>query len=560
MILKKNLIIGIILILLSTVPSHALIKNKIELYEVNNLKNYLYASVLYGENKYNLAEKNLNKIIFLKGKHFAYDTKYITSLVINGNLDEAAKLIFDTKDYYSNIFIFEFIKSIYYLKNNNYEKARNQFKNIKSSDPLFIELINSLDFWIRLEKTKNSSENIIKNINSRYSSIKLINQFLSSKYTGNVELYNSFNKQILESENFIRYQIFSAWNLTREKKNRQALDILNSALLKNEKNILLRQSVIDLKQKNKKIIYSFDPKNLSHNLSEIFYLYANLYQQRGDDKFFEILLSISLDFNQNFNSNNLIKFENKLLINNNHKFNYLFLSKLKNLGSEYKWYVDYKLSIQKDNDEIKNLENSIDIDDLFLKNKYFDLANYYRIKKNYKLALDYYKKIEKLDKNLDWVFYYYKGICYERLNQWDESENNLKKSIALSPKEYSVINYLAYSWLERKQNIQQATTMLEEAVKLSNWELGYIIDSLGWAYFLQKDFDKAEELLKIAYEKTPSESEVYDHYGDVLWMQRKFLQARYVWNNALSLDNIDNKRKKRINNKIVNGLNNIDEN
>ena len=102
--------------------------------------------------------------------------------------------------------------------------------------------------------------------------------------------------------------------------------------------------------------------------------------------------------------------------------------------------------------------------------------------------------------------------------------------------------------------------MLEDAVKLSNWELGYIIDSLGWAYFLKKDYNKAERLLKIAYEKTPSESEVYDHYGDVLWMQKKYLQARYVWKNAMNLENIQDKRKKKIENKILNGLVNIEKN
>jgi tetratricopeptide (TPR) repeat protein len=96
--------------------------------------------------------------------------------------------------------------------------------------------------------------------------------------------------------------------------------------------------------------------------------------------------------------------------------------------------------------------------------------------------------------------------------------------------------------------------MLEDAVKLSNWELGYIIDSLGWAYFLKKEYGKAEKILKIAYEKTPYESEVYDHYGDVLWKQKKYLQARYVWKNALNLENVPLDRKKRIQKKIINGL------
>ena len=168
--------------------------------------------------------------------------------------------------------------------------------------------------------------------------------------------------------------------------------------------------------------------------------------------------------------------------------------------------------------------------------------------------MDYYNKVEKIKTNHNWSLYYFKGICYERLKKWKQSEKNLKKSISLAPKKYTVINYLAYSWLERRENIDEATEMLEDAVRLSKWELGYIIDSLGWAYFLKKDYKKAEQILKIAYEKTPYESEVYDHYGDVLWKQKKFLQARYVWKNALNLDNIEPKRKKKIKEKIINGL------
>ena len=63
--------------------------------------------------------------------------------------------------------------------------------------------------------------------------------------------------------------------------------------------------------------------------------------------------------------------------------------------------------------------------------------------------------------------------------------------------------------------------MLQQANELSNWKLGYIIDSLGWAYFLTNDYVEAERLLKLAYEKSPYEAEIYDHYGDVLWRLNK---------------------------------------
>lgn len=555
MYLKRYFVFCITFILLSTVDGYSLIKaNNKKLYDNHNIRNYLYGSIQFNDNKHNSAANNLNKLSLLRGKHSNYDIKFITSLVIEGKIDEAANIINDLRNLYSNIFIFDFVHSIYFLKNKKFNEAINYLNNIKNNDPIFEELKKSIYFWISIENKKFSHNELIENFQSRYSSISLINKFLSSKYVGNDILYKDFNNKILNSNNIIRYQILSSWNEVRLKNYESALNILNKALLQNDKNIFLKQSIKDIKNKDFRKIAYYDPKNFNHNLSEIFYLFSNLYQQRGDIEFSEILLSVSLNFNKEFLVNNLIRFENKLLKNKDHKFKYLFLNKLKRAGDEYKWYVNYQILVHNNEGQVEFLKKNLNKKDLFLKNKYFDLANYYRIKKKYQLALDYYEKMEELDNKFSWDFFYFKGICYERLNLWEKSEINFKKSISLSPKQYSVINYLAYSWLERRQNIEQATEMLEEAVKLSKWELGYIIDSLGWAYYLKKDYNNAEKLLKIAYEKTPSEGEVYDHYGDVLWMQKKFLQARYIWKNALSLESTDLKRKERIKNKILHGL------
>ena len=555
--LKKIFIISIIFFSLSTINGNAFfLKNKNQLHSNDYIKNYLYGSILHNENQHNLAAKNLNKTIKLNGKHIEYDIKYISSLVVDGRLDEAAKLIFDTDKIYSNVFLFELIKSFYFIKHKKYNSALIQLKKVKSNDPLFLEFKNTLIFWLEIENYDKDKIDKIKNFRSRYLSIGLINKFLSSNYINNSQLYNSYNNKVLNSDGLIRYQVFSAWNEKRLSNDKKAFEILENAISKNDKNLLLKQTIIDFKKNNNQFLSFFNPKNFNDNIAEVFYLFSNLYQQREDVDFSNMLLSLSLELNDRFVSNYLIFFENKILENKKDNFNYLLLSKLKNIGTEFSWYINYQISIHNKEQSVKFLENSINKNDLFIKNKFFDLANFYRIKKDYRRSLEYYKKIENLNADLDWTFYYFKGICYERLELWDMSDKNLKKSISLSPKEYSVINYLAYSWLERKVNIDQATKMLEDAVKLSRWELGYIIDSLGWAYFLQKDFDKAEKLLKIAYEKTPSESEVYDHYGDVLWVQKKFLQARYVWHNALSLESINPEREKSIKYKIINGLKN----
>ncbi len=554
--LKRYFLIGITFIFLSTTNLFAVIKsdNK-RIYSSKYITNYLYGSVLYDENKHNLAANNLKKNLKLQGQHSDYDIKYVTSLVIDGKFDEAEKYIFLIDKNYSDLFILNFLKCIFFLQNQKYKNALEEIKKINSQDRLFTELQNTLIFWIELENGKEPENELIKNFQSvRSPGIALINQFLASKYIGNNKLHKAYNFQILSSDNYVRYKILSAWNESKEGRKDNSLKILKLALNKNSQNVLLKQSFKNFKKENYNITTFFDSKKINHNLSEIFYLFSNLYQQRNDILFSELLLSISLEFNENFLSNNLIRFENKLINNPEHKFNYLFLNKLKSIGDEYLWYIKYNLATNAKNQNISNLLPLINSNDFFIQKKYMDLANYYRNKKDYKLALVYYTKVEKINSDQDWSFYYFKGICYERLKKWKDSEKNLQKSISLSPKKYSVINYLAYSWLERRENIDEATKMLEEAVKLSEWKLGYIIDSLGWAYFLKKDYDKAERILKIAYEKTPYESEVYDHYGDVLWKQKKYLQARHVWGNALNLENIELQRKKRIKEKIINGL------
>ena len=126
--------------------------------------------------------------------------------------------------------------------------------------------------------------------------------------------------------------------------------------------------------------------------------------------------------------------------------------------------------------------------------------------------------------------------------------------------ESSLQNEFEAEVLTGKQiNLDKAKEMLVEAVNISKGR-GYILDSLGWAYFLLKDFEKAEEILQIAYEKEPSEAVIYDHYGDVLWTNGKEIQARYVWQNAVKLKNIEQDLKESINKKIIFGLDNVIKN
>ena len=70
------------------------------------------------------------------------------------------------------------------------------------------------------------------------------------------------------------------------------------------------------------------------------------------------------------------------------------------------------------------------------------------------------------------------------------------------------------------------------------------------------NFIEAEKYIKKAVELMPEDPTVNDHYGDILWKLDRNIQARYFWNYVLSLEDADEDIKKKINIKIIEGLNN----
>ena len=97
--------------------------------------------------------------------------------------------------------------------------------------------------------------------------------------------------------------------------------------------------------------------------------------------------------------------------------------------------------------------------------------------------------------------------------------------------------------------------MLKKAYDLRSND-PYITDSIGWAYYLTENYIEAEKYLKKAVELMPEDPTVNDHYGDILWKLNRNIQARYFWNYVLSLDNVDEEIKQKINIKIIEGLKN----
>ena len=186
----------------------------------------------------------------------------------------------------------------------------------------------------------------------------------------------------------------------------------------------------------------------------------------------------------------------------------------------------------------------------------FDIANFNKNAKKYKEAVQYYDQvISKIDINspLYSEILYRRGTSYERMGDYKNSDKDLLKSLEINPDDAHVLNYLAYSWLEREYKIDTSLKMLEKAYKAKSND-PYIIDSIGWAYYLINNYVKAEIFLKRAVELMPQDPVVNDHYGDILWKLNRKIQARYFWKSVLNLEETDEKMKKNIENKLFKGL------
>ena len=186
----------------------------------------------------------------------------------------------------------------------------------------------------------------------------------------------------------------------------------------------------------------------------------------------------------------------------------------------------------------------------------FDIANFYKNSKEYVEAIKYYTKIiNTLDDSSEIKpdLLYRRGGSYERIGEYTKADKDLLYSLKINPDDAYVLNYLAYSWLERDYKIDKAIEMLEKAHSLRNND-PYIIDSIGWAYYLIDDFLKAEKFLKRAVELMPDDPIVNDHYGDILWKLDRKIQARYFWANVLTMDDADKKIVDSINIKMIKGL------
>lgn len=110
----------------------------------------------------------------------------------------------------------------------------------------------------------------------------------------------------------------------------------------------------------------------------------------------------------------------------------------------------------------------------------------------------------------------------------------------------TVLNYLAYLWIERNENLEEAGKMALEAAKLSP-DSGAIADTVGWYHFQKENYPRALAELKKAERLIPEPDPVIlDHIGQTLAKLNEAEFASEYFQKALELDPDNNEIKKRL--------------
>ena len=151
-----------------------------------------------------------------------------------------------------------------------------------------------------------------------------------------------------------------------------------------------------------------------------------------------------------------------------------------------------------------------------------------------------------------WSIFFQRGIAYERLKEWEKAEPNFRKALELNPEQPQVLNYLGYSWVDMSINLDEGLDMIRRAVSIKPDD-GYIVDSLGWAYYRLDRFSDAVAELERAAELKAGDPTINDHLGDAYWRVGRKLEATFQWNRALGLKPEEAEIPK-IKLKIENGL------
>ena len=526
----------------------------------SELSNYLSAIISFNNHENEQSLNYFNSSKRLLRNHENYLKQYVYSLVVNQKVKRAIQeiKILENKEnvYFFESYVLLSLDSILKKKYKNSEKYINYLSKFENQGAYEKAIFNTLKIYT--STFKNKKFNFQK---SNFENLDLLNNTFLKCYLNDTSINTSFDNLINSASiDYSRYLFFYANYLLHENKKDEAKklflnqDPLNSGLL------ILQTKDWLVNNQTKKITSIFSCKSEKDLLAEFFFLISNLYATQNDLIKSNFYLSVSNFLNNKFKANKLLAVENYYNLGKFDETKKI----LNNFTEEDKMFYWFKVKINtKIITAMQNKDQALNyVDSEFKKIKKktdkinFDMANIYKNYKKYNKAITLYSELMKnFEKNSDNYadLLFRRGGSNERLGNYKKSDEDLLLALKISPNDSYTLNYLAYSWLERKMNISKAVKMLEIANKINEND-PYITDSVGWGYFLTGRYDEAEKFMRRAIILMPNDPVINDHYGDILWKLNKKLQAKFYWESVLNLEDTEDDMIEKVKIKLLKGL------
>ncbi len=557
MLIKK---ISLILVIFISYQTQLFSKsNSFDDFNSKNLSNYFSGIVAFENKDNNLALEFFDSSKILLNKHDPYLKRYVYSLVLENKVAQAINVIKkNIQSDSSNFFDAHLLLVLDSLKKNDFDKALVYLKKIENSlqkDKFNSAIKESLHQYLYVFKEKK-----IYNNKKNFGKLSIISETFQRCYLSDLTTGTYFSNLINDSEvDYSRYIFFYLSYLIDQneidevKKLVDDIDYINTTLLLSQAKSWIENNNIE-KFKN-----VFSCQNHNDIISEFLFLISNLYSTQDNFNKSNYYLNLSNFLNPKFVFNLSLIAENQYLNREYKKAK----KTLKNFKKEDKFYYWYRIKkeakiIEKQSNKKKSLNYiTTEFGKINKPNNkiLFDIANFYKNSNDYKKAIDYYTQVINSvnDNEIKSDLLYRRGGSFERMGRYEKADHDLLNSLKINPDDAYVLNYLAYSWLERNYKIDEAIVMLENAYSSKSND-PYIIDSIGWAYYLVNDYIKAEKFLRRAVELMPEDPIVNDHYGDILWNLNRKIQARYFWKNVLNMKDAEEEMLEKINIKLIKGI------
>ncbi len=533
--------------------------NSLEKLNSKNVSKY-FSGIVAFENQDNTEALNFfNSSKILMSQHEPYLEKFVMSLVLENKVNQAVNVIkINYQKNNSNFFESYILLILDSIKKNEIKRASDILDKVPKNlleERLKYIIFNTLKEYIYVFENNKILPNTEKFGNLSFISETFQRCFLGDQKTNSffLKLINSYEADYSRYIYFYLTHLIENNQIERARELTDELDYINTTLLLSQGKSWIESNKFNEFRK------IFSCRNQNDILGEFLFLVSNLYSSQNEFEKSNFYLSLSTYLNPKFVFNLSLVAEN-LYLNENYAKSKTVLKNFQKNQDFYFWYRSKKeakiISKTRNKQEALNyivskFERIQNPNNKFI----FDIANFYKNTKKYSQAIEYYTLIiNSLDEDdeIKSDLLYRRGSSYERLKEYSKADKDLLEALDINPEDAYILNYLAYSWLERNHKINEAIEMLEKAYAKKNDD-PYIIDSIGWAYYLINDYVKAENFLKRAIQLMPNDPIVNDHYGDILWKLNRKIQARYFWSMVLKMEDAEKQLIDQIQEKMIEG-------